>query len=164
MAAASSKPKYPVPWIASYLIVGFILIIGSIAVAWYLEQFSSQFDYDDPDMQFLERIVVSPEPGSGDFTKLNGGDWQALCLVGWNGDLGPALKSAGIPTTVESAIRSEYEGRREVVNQTEFMLVYVTKTGSAKALRHPHGFAFAREGKAVCTTDDKRVIGLPAGR
>ena len=160
----SSRPKYPVPWIASYLMVGSILIVGSIAVAWYLEQFSSEFDYDDPDMQFLEQIVVSSEPGSGDFAGLNGGDWQALCLVGWNGDLDPALKSAGIPAADASAIRSEYSRRSEDVKQTEFMLVYVTGNGSVKALHHPHGFAFAHEGRAVCTMKEKPVTELPAGR
>jgi len=163
MAAASFRPKYPIPWVASYLIVGLILIVGSIAIAWYLSQFASEFDYDDPDMQFLERIVLSDDPRMADFTNLNGGDWQALCLVGWNGDLDPALKSPRIPAAAASAIRSEYAGRREVVNQTEFMLVYAMKDGDAKALRHPHGFAFAREGKAVCTARDKPVIALPAG-
>lgn len=160
---ASSTPRYPIPWIASYFIVGLILIVGSIVIAWYLSQFSSDFDYDDPDMRFLERIVLSPDSRSGDFANLNRGDWGALCLVGWNGDTRAAITAASIDAASAGAILAAAEARAEDVRETEFMLVYVTNAGGAKALRHPHGFAFAHSGKAACTTKDKPVLGLPVG-
>lgn len=163
MDPAGNSPKYPIPWVASYFIVGLILIGASFGLVWYMAQFSSEFDYDDPDMQFLERIVVSPEPEKGDFTDLNGGGWQALCLVGWNGALEPALKAAGIPTDSARALHAEYLSLKEDLKPTEFILVYAMRDGDVKALRHPHGFAFARQGKSVCLKSDSPMVALPAG-
>ena len=85
------KSLYPIPRVATYFAAGLAVIAGLLALVWYLSQFSSKYDYTDPDMAFLERIVLSSEPGRGDFTALNGGDWQALCLVGWRGDLAKAI-------------------------------------------------------------------------
>lgn len=160
---ASSKPSYPIPWIATYFITALVLIAGSFVMVWYVNLPASKFDYSDPDMQFLERIVLSANPQQGDFSGLNGGDWQALCLVGWQSDLDAALKAADIDTAHGRAIATAYDAIAPDVLETEFVLVYVDGEGAAKPVHHPHGFAFAREGAAACTKQEKPLLNLPAG-
>ncbi|MHA1165035.1 MAG: hypothetical protein ACTSP0_05555 [Alphaproteobacteria bacterium] len=158
-----AKPRYPIPGIAIYFVAGLFLIAGVLALVWYVAQFSSEYDYTDPDMAFLERIVLSSEPGRGDFTSLNGGDWQALCLIGWQGDPAKAITAAKLPQALAEALLDEYGAADKNMDASEFVIVYTDKSGAAKSLRHPHGFAFAREGAAVCTTLAKPVLRLPAG-
>lgn len=159
----SSKPDYPIPWIASYFIAGIVLILGSFVVLWFMNQFSSDYDYYDPDMTFFERIVLSPEPRRGDFTNLNGGDWQALCLIGWRGDLSRAIMNAKLPVVTAEALLEAYDELAEDTDQSEFIFLYADKSGAVKALAHPHGFAFAREGHAGCTTTSQPMLKLPVG-
>ncbi|MEM8743001.1 MAG: hypothetical protein AAGF14_00025 [Pseudomonadota bacterium] len=158
------KTKYPIPWIAIYFLTALVLIAGSFVVVWYLGQFSSEFDYDDADVAFVEKIVLSPTPERGDFTSLNAGDWQALCLVGWQAMPDRALKAAQIPNGIADAMLRAFRRMVEHVAQSEFMLVYADREGDAKAVRHPHGFAFAREGAAVCTRASEPVLALPIAR
>ena len=158
------KFQYPVPGIAGYFAAGLILVAGLLAFAWYVNQFSSEYDYTDPDMAFLERIVLSSEPGRGDFTALNGGDWQALCLVGWRGDLAKAIAAAKLPQGVAEALLDGYGTLDKDMDASEFVIVYMDKSGAAKALTHPHGFAFARAGQALCTTAEQPVLAIPARR
>ena len=157
-----AKPNYPVPGIAGYFMAGLILIAGVIALLWYVSQFSSEYDYTDPDMAFLEQIVLSPQPGRGDFTALNGGDWQALCLIGWRGDPGKAVAVAKIPQASADALIDAYSALARGLERSEFVIVYIDRSGAAKALTHPHGFAFAREGQAICTTAEHPVLAIPA--
>lgn len=161
MTAASDKPRYPIPWIASYFIAGLILMGGAFVAVWYASQFSSEFDYEDPDMQFLENIVLSDEPRMADFTNLNSGDWQALCLIGHKAEAQSATAAAGLEAAIASKIVSRAASRREDVKPSEFLFVYVTRAGDAKALRHPHGFAFTGEGAAQCTTSETPKLMLP---
>ena len=161
--AAGSKPDYPIPWIATYFLTGLALIVGSFILVWYASQFSSEYDYSDPDMKFLERIVLSPTPRRGDFSALNGGNWQALCLVGWNGDPGKALQAAGIGDAPARVLLEEAERAAARILPSEFSFLYTDNSGRPKALRHPHGFAFAREGQAACTSRAQPVLRIPAG-
>lgn len=160
-APDSSKPKYPIPWIATYFITGLILIVGSFVIVWYVNRFSSQYDYTDPDRIFLERIVISPDPRRGDFTALNGGGWQALCLVGWRGDLAKAMAHAQLAPAYAEALLAAYDALAGEMEPSEFILIYTDRTGAAKALTHPHGFAFAQEQRAACTTVGQPVLALP---
>ncbi len=162
-APGSSKPKYPIPWISTYFIAGLVLIVGSFAVLWYVNQFSSDYDYYDPDMTFLERIVLSSSPGKGDFTQLNGGDWQALCLVGWQGKLAKFIVDAKLPPARVQKFLAKHDALAGDMDKSEFILIYLDKSGAVKALLHPHGFAFAREGQGVCTTTSKPALQLPGG-
>lgn len=162
--SASSKPKYPIPWIATYFITALVLIVGSFAVVWYVNQFSSDYDYTDPDMAFLERIVISPDPRRGDFADLNNGDWQALCLIGWQGDLAKAMALAKLPRASMEAMRAGYGAPAKDMELSELVIVYTDKTGAAKSLTHPHGFAFARQGAAACTLRAHPVLALPIRR
>lgn len=159
----ADKPSYPIPWIATYFIAGLVLIVGSFVLVWYVSQFSSDYDYTDPDMRFLERIVISPEPGRGDFTALNGGDWQALCLVGWQGDLAEAIAEAKLPPASAKALLGSYGAQAKDMDRSEFVIVYADKSGAAKAVRHPHGFAFARAGEVACVSRSQPVLRLPVG-
>ncbi|MFQ5625254.1 MAG: hypothetical protein ACE5FM_01200 [Methyloligellaceae bacterium] len=159
---ANSKPNYPIPWIATYFLTALILIAGSFAVVWYLNRFASGYDYDDPDMDFLEGIVQSPAPHRGDFSALNGGDWQALCLVGWRGNPSEALLAAKVPDSLARTILKQAGSVEHEAGETEFVLVYADAKGRVKVLRHPHGFAFAHKGSAVCTTAAQPVLRLPA--
>lgn len=161
MAATSDRPRYPIPWVASYFIVGLMLMGGAFVAVWYASQFSSEFDYDDPDMQFLEKIVLSDNPRSADFTNLNNGDWQALCLIGHGAEAQSATSAAGLETGIAEDVVSKAASWREDVQPSEFLFVYVTQAGRAKALRHPHGFAFAGEGATQCTTPDTPKLRLP---
>lgn len=156
------KPKYPIPWIATYFITALVLIAGSFALVWYVNRFASDFDYGDPDMAFLERIVLSPTPHRADFSSLNGGDWEALCLLGWQGDLTEALKAARIPDIPARTILKRVQSVEREAGETEFLLAYADGKGRVKILRHPHGFAFARQASAVCTTSAQPVLRLPA--
>ena len=158
---ASSKTRYAIPWIATYFLTALVLIAGSFVVVWYLEQFDSEFDYDNADVAFLEKITLSPEPRRGDFSALNGGDWQALCLVGWNARPELALSKADIPPKTTSAMIRAYTDKMERIEESEFLLVYADKAGKAAAVHHPHGFAFAGEGAAQCTGSSKPVLDLP---
>ena len=160
-SAKPGQPKYPVPWIATYLVTGFVLIAGSIAMAWWLSLPSSGFDYDNPDMQYLERIVLSDTPRKGDFSALDGGDWKALCIAGVGGDVGAALEAADVTGDDARKIASAATSVAEQVQETQFLLVYMTGSGETKALRHPHGFAFARDNAAVCTKKENPVLKLP---
>jgi len=161
---AQSKPSYPIPWIATYFVAGLILILGSFVLVWYVAQFSSDYDYTDPDMAFLERIVLSPDPQRADFSALNGGDWQALCLIGWQGDPAKAIATAKLPQASADAILDEYSTLAKGVERSEFVIVYIDKSGAAKALKHPHGFAFASEGHAACTIAGQPVLAIPVSR
>lgn len=161
MPVAESGPKYPIPWIATYFITALIPIVGSFVMVWYVNLPASKFDYSDPDMVFLERIAVSASPRSGDFSELNGGDWQTLCLVGWQGGLNGALDRASIETARAGAITAAHAGVAQDVEKTEFVLIYVDGEGNAKAVHHPHGFAFAQDGAAVCATNGEAVLALP---
>ncbi len=158
------KSLYPIPRVATYFAAGLAVIAGQLALVWYLSQFSSKYDYTDPDMAFLERIVLSSEPGRGDFTALNGGDWQALCLVGWRGDLAKAIEAAKLPQGAAEALLDGYGTPDRDMDASEFVIVYMDKSGAAKALSHPHGFAFARAGQALCTTAEQPVLAIPARR
>lgn len=160
---AGSKPEYPIPWIAAYFLTGLIVIGGSFVMVWYLNRFSSDYDYADPDMGFLERIVLSPTPRRADFSALNGGDWRVLCLVGWRGDPGEALKAAGIGDAPASALLEAIARTGSGVAQSEFLFAYTDNSGTPKALRHPHGFAFAQKGDAACISRNQPVLRLPAG-
>ncbi len=158
---ASTKPRYPIPWIATYFITGLVLIVGSFVIVWYVNRFSSQYDYTDPDMTFLERIVLSPDPRRSDFTNLNGGNWQALCLVGWQGDLAKAIEDAKLPPASAEALLGAYDALSGDIDSGEFIFIYTDKSGPAKALKHPHGFAFAQQGQAACTTPARPVLVIP---
>lgn len=158
---ASTKPRYPIPWIATYFITGLVLIVGSFVIVWYVNRFSSQYDYTDPDMMFLERIVLSPDPRRGDFTNLNGGNWQALCLAGWQGNLAKAIVDAKLPPVTAEALLGAYDALAGDTDSGEFIFVYTDTSGAAKALKHPHGFAFAQQGQAACTTPARPVLVIP---
>ncbi len=158
---SQDKPKYPIPWIATYFITGLVLIVGSFVIVWYVNQFSSQYDYTDADMNFLEAIVLSPDPRRGDFTKLNGGNWQELCLAGWQGDLAKAIEDAKLPTVSTEALLGAYDALAADTESGEFIFIYTDTSGAAKALKHPHGFAFAQEGQAACTTPAHPVLVIP---
>lgn len=160
----SDNPKYPIPWIATYFIVAIALIGGSFIMLWYVNLPASKFDYDDPDIKFLEAIVLSDTPRRGDFSELNGGDWQALCLSGLDGDLGSALEAAGIAPDQAKSIVAEAGRNKADLTETEAMLVYVDMADETRAVLHPHGFAFSPAGSAVCTRREAPEIGLPAGR
>ncbi len=160
---ARGKPEYPIPWIATYFLAGLALIAGSFVIVWYVSQFSSEFDYGDPDMKFLERIVLSPTPRQGDFSGLNGGNWRALCLVGWKGDPGGALKAAKIPDVPSGALLKAIERAATDIVRSEFIFVYTDNSGTPKTLRHPHGFAFAQQGDAACISRSQPVLRLPVG-
>lgn len=162
MAASGKGPRYPIPWIATYLVTGLVLIVGSFAIVWWLGRPSSDFDYDNPDIQYLERIVLSDTPRQGDFSGLNGGDWSALCLIGFGGDVDVALEENGMTGGGARSIAFAAKSASEQVQETQFLLVYVTASGEARALRHPHGFAFARQGAAICAKKEDPVLKLPA--
>ena len=155
------KKSYPIPWIATYFLAALALIAGSFFIVWYLGQFSSEFDYDDPDVAFIEKIVLSPTPERGDFSTLNDGDWQALCLIGWQAMPDEALKTAKVPKGTADAMQEAFRDMAEEVAQSEFILVYADREGEAAAVRHPHGFAFAGEGAAACTRSSDPVLKLP---
>lgn len=158
---SQDKPRYPIPWIATYFITGLVLIAGSFVIVWYVNQFSSQYDYTDPDMIFLEAIILSPDPRRGDFTKLNGGNWRSLCLIGWQGDLAEAIVVAKLPPASAQALLGAYDALAGDTDSGEFIFLYADKSGEAKALKHPHGFAFAHEGQAACTTPARPVLVIP---
>lgn len=155
------KAKYPIPWIATYFITGLVLIAGSFVIVWYVNRFSSQYDYTDPDMIFLERIVISPDPHRGDFTTLNDGNWQALCLIGRQGDLAKAIAAAMLPVATGNAVLAEYGSLAGNTDASEFILIYADASGDVKALTHPHGFTFAREGQAACITHAQPILAIP---
>lgn len=158
---AASKPRYPIPWIATYILTALVLIAGSFVVVWYLEQLTTEFDYDDADVAFLEKIVLSQAPMNGDFGVLNGGDWQALCLVGWQGKPEKALGAAGIADETAQALLQAYKDAEQDIKPSEFVLVYADRAGVAKAVHHPHGYAFAHQGVARCTRFSTPVLKLP---
>ena len=155
--------RYPIPWIATYFLAALALIVGAIAVGWVLE--GTGFDYDggDPDFAYLERIVLSGEPRRGDFSGLNVGDWQVLCLVGAGANLGAALDDTAVPPAQAGALRAAFDADPPVLHETEFVLAYITRGGATRLLRHPHGFAFVRRQAAACTLRDQPVLRLPAG-
>ena len=157
-------PRYPIPWIATYFLTALALIAGAFAVVWYLERPSSEFDYDDPDVAFLERIVISPTPNRGDFTGLNGGNWQALCLVGWQGRPSEGLSAAGLSEALAQALRKAHEEIAGDIQPSEFALIYADPSDKVRAVRLPHGFAFAHEGAVRCTTRAEPVLQLPVTR
>ncbi len=159
---AASKPRYPIPWIATYILTAFVLVAGSFFVVWYLEQLTTEFDYDDADVAFLEKIVLSPVPTNGDFRALNGGDWQALCLVGWQGNPEKALGAAGIAEEAAQSLIRAFKDTEQDIKPSEFVLLYANRAGVAKAVHHPHGFAFAHRGAAQCTPSSTPVLKLPA--
>lgn len=150
---ASDKPDYPIPWIATFLLTALVLTAGSYFVGVYLDRVSYDYERNDPDFDYLERIARSVTPRSGDFSGLNGGDWTALCLIGAGGDVSRA------PAQIRAALDGELGG----LDETEFTFAYVAGDGAVKHFRHPHGFAFARAGASLCTARDMPVVELPAG-
>ncbi len=156
------KPRYPLPWISTYLFAAIALIAGSFLVAWFLDGLSFDYDRYDPDHEFLERIARSDTPREGDFSGLTGGDWAAVCLVGREGNVAAALREGGVSEAQAAAIRKALEDDPPVLHETEFVLVYITRAAAVKLLRHPHGFAFVGEGHAKCTTRGQPDLMLPA--
>lgn len=152
---------YPIPWISTYILAAIALIAGSFFVVWFLA--GTGFDYDryDPDHEYLERIVRSDTPRRGDFSTLNNGAWTVVCLVGPGGDVTKALQRAKIPATQSDAIGEAFDDDPPVLHQTEFVLAYMTRTGTVKLLRHPHGFAFIDANRARCITPERPVVMLP---
>ena len=161
MARDRGGPKYPIPWIATYFVAAAVLIAGSFVMAWYLDQPKSEFDYTNPDMRFLEEIILSPNPREGDFSKLNDGKWDALCLVGWKADIRPALSDAEIAGELGDRIATAVAQGKEDLRQTQFVLAYTDQTGAVTLVRHPHGFAFAHDGAVKCTTKSKPLLAIP---
>lgn len=157
-------PRYPVPWISTYFIAAIALIAGSFFVVWFLDGLSFDYDRYDPDFDYLERIARSGTPREGDFSGLNGGDWVIICLVGHSGDVAAALREGGVPEPQAAAIAKAFADDPPMLHETEFVLAYLTRSQVVKLLRHPHGFAFARAGDAICTTREKTVLVLPAGK
>lgn len=158
---AASRPRYPIPWIATYILTALVLVVGSFYVVWYLEQLTTEFDYDDADVVFLEKIVLSPAPMNGNFETLNGGDWQALCLVGWEGKPEKALSAAGIAEEAAQPLIRTFKDTEQDIKPSEFVLLYTTRAGTAKAVHHPHGYAFAHQGAAQCALSSMPVLKLP---
>ena len=156
--------RYPIPWISTYFIAAIALIAGAVLIGWFLDGLSFDYDRHDPDFDYLERIARSATPREGDFSKLNGGDWAVVCLVGHQGDVAGALRASGVAGAPAAAIVSAFDDDPPVLHETEFVLAYVMGGGEVKLLRHPHGFAFARGGDAQCTTRDKAGVTLPVGR
>lgn len=154
-------PRSPIPWIATYILTALVLVAGAFFAVWHLERSTSEFDYDDADVAFLEKIVLSTAPTNGDFRALNGGDWQALCLVGWQGKPKEALNDAGIAEETAQALLRVYEDAEPDIKPSEFVLLYADRAGGTKAVHHPHGFAFAHEGAARCTTVAVPILRLP---
>ena len=115
-------------------------------------------------MAFLERIALSSDPHRADFSALNGGDWQALCLIGWQGDPAKAIAGAKLPQASADKILDEHSALAKGVERSEFVIVYIDKSGAAKALKHPHGFAFAGEGSAACIIAGQPVLAIPVSR
>ena len=155
--------KYPIPWIATYFLAALVLIAGGIFFLRLVDGFGGDYDRYDPDFEYLERIARSKTPRQGDFAKLNGGDWQALCLVGSKALVAEALRAAQIPEVPATAIRDAYDVDAPELHATEFALAYVKGEGDVKLLRAPHGYAFARAGQAMCTERAKPVMALPVG-
>ncbi len=153
--------KYPIPWISTYILAAIALIGLSFYAVWQMDRWSSGYDRDDPDFDYLERIARSATPRRGDFAKLNGGDWQALCLVGSQGFVAEALRAAKIPEALANTIRDAFDADPPELHVTEFTLAYVKGEGEAKLLRAPHGYAFARAGQAICTEREEPVVALP---
>lgn len=162
MPGAGSNPKYPIPWIATYFLTALVLIAGSFFVAWYMERYPVSFDYSDPDMTYMEQIVLSPDPQKGNFSGLNGGDWKALCLVGWKGNPEQALGDIKAGEDIVRAFLKSQHASPEELLESEFLLIYADGSSKVKTVRHPHGFAFAHTGAAACTTRDQPMLKLPA--
>jgi len=157
-------PRYPIPWISTYFIAAIALIAGALFIGWFLDGLSFDYDRNDPDFDYLERIARSPTPREGDFSRLNGGDWATLCLVGPKGDVAAALRASGVSGPPAMAIVEAFDDDPPVLHETEFALAYLTRGHAVKLLRHPHGFAFVGAGEAQCTTRDKAGVALPVGR
>lgn len=161
----TSKPQYPIPWIATYFIAALVLIAGAFSVTWFFSGEISRFDYDNPDIQFLERIVQSANPGLGDFSSFNGGDWTLLCLIGSQGDDSQgdvtALSSVKGADAAAGAIRAALKQAPRELDGSEFAALYVTGAGEVRSVHHPHGFAFVRGLKAKCITPGHSVLKLP---
>lgn len=155
--------RYPVPWIATYFLAAIALVAGSFLIVWFLDGLSFDYERDDPDFEFMERIARSASPHEADFSALNGGDWQALCLLGSRADIEAAMKSGGLDDRQRATLRDAYEGEDFVLDASEFVFAYVDKAGAGKALRHPHGFAFAHSASAKCTVRERPVLQLPVG-
>lgn len=155
--------KYPIPWIATYFLTALVIIVGGFFMLRYLDGLSFDYDRYDPDFETLERIARSKTPRQGDFAKLNGGDWLALCLVGSKGFVGQALRAGKIPTPQATAIQGAFDSDPPELHVTEFTLAYVKGDGEVKLLRAPHGYAFARAGQAMCTARANPVVALPVG-
>ena len=153
--------RYPLPLIAIYVLAALALIAGAVGIGRYLEEVRPGYDYANPDVAFLERIVLSGTPRRGDFSGLNGGDWRALCLVGHGADVSAALQAANIRADLSEAIAQHVSARAGDIGETEFMLAYVDSADAVKSVLHPHGFAFARAGQARCLTPEEPLATLP---
>lgn len=155
--------RYPVPLIAVYVLAALALVGGALGIGRYLEEVRPGYDYADPDVTFLERIVLSDTPRRGDFSGLNGGDWRALCLVGHGAAVDPALEAVGVPADLSDVIARHMAALTQETDETEFVLVYARRGGKVKSVLHPHGFAFAPAGRARCLTPEAPVTKLPVG-
>jgi len=159
------KPQYPVPWVATYFIAAIVLIAGAFFATWFLSGERSRFDYDNRDVQFLEKIVQSANPRRGDFSSFNGGDWKLLCLIGSHGDDSKgdvtALSSVKGADAATDAIRAALKQVPRELHSSEFAVLYVTGAGEVRRVRHPHGFAFVRGLKAKCIIPEHPVLKLP---
>ena len=69
--------------------------------------------------------------------------------------------NAKLPVASADALLGAYDELAEDTDQSEFIFLYTDKSGAVKALAHPHGFAFAREGQAGCTTASQPILKLP---
>jgi hypothetical protein len=73
------------------------------------------------------------------------------------------LREGNIAARQAAAIRAAFEKAPPMPHETEFTLADVNGAGAVKLLRHPHGFAFARGGKAQCVGAEMPVLALPVG-
>ncbi|GAB4235387.1 MAG: hypothetical protein Kow0032_19880 [Methyloligellaceae bacterium] len=149
--------RYPIPWIAPYFLAAGALIAGAFVLGSLVSGDRSPFDYNDPDIAFLERIVLSAAPQRADFTRFNSGNWTLICL------LGPGARLAGVsgPQGGLEALQAELRAHPPELHESEFLLVYITREGELRRVHHPHGFAFAHPGAASCLTPEMPVVTLP---
>ena len=79
----------------------------------------------------------------------------------WQGALAEAIVVAKLPHESAQALLGAYDALAGDTDSGEFIFLYADKSGEVKALKHPHGFAFAHEGQAACTTPARPVLVIP---